>query len=192
MSRTIKPVEERRQEILAAARRRFTAYGYKNTSVADIASELGIAQGLVFHYFKSKAALLYEVFDEIAAEGQANARAAFEQHPGKAIDCLELIFNKGYEHVDYERLIADLHDDPAISEYLEDRMTLWISPLVSELIERGNDDGSWDCAYPEQTAIFIIQGAGGLIRHSGERNVSLRAEAMRDILLRVLGTKAKA
>jgi AcrR family transcriptional regulator len=187
MSRIVKPVEERRQEILASARRHFTANGYKNTSVADIAGDLGIAQGLVFHYFKSKSALLYEVFDEIAAEEQANLRAAFAQHPGKAIDCLELVFNQQHSHRDYERLADDLHDDPAIREYLEGRMTAWISPLVSELIGRGNADGSWDCDYPDETAVFIIWGIGGIIRSTKQHEMMQMAQATRAVLLRVLG-----
>lgn len=60
---------QRRQQILAAARKVFSLNGYHATSIADILSEAGIARGTYYLYFPSKRAifdvLLEEMFSQI-------------------------------------------------------------------------------------------------------------------------------
>lgn len=58
-----KPEEDKRQRILEAAISQFAARGFENASVADIASDAGVAKGTVYLYFPSKDALIDEVFD---------------------------------------------------------------------------------------------------------------------------------
>ena len=55
--RITKEPEERKQEILDTAMRLFYEKGYEKTSIADIAKEIGVAQGLCYRYFPSKEAL---------------------------------------------------------------------------------------------------------------------------------------
>lgn len=63
------PLSERRQrragEILAAARQVFMEKGFQGTAVSEIASRVGIAEGLVFSYFPTKRDLLHEVLREM-------------------------------------------------------------------------------------------------------------------------------
>jgi TetR/AcrR family fatty acid metabolism transcriptional regulator len=56
--------EERRRQILQAAVRAFAGKGYHACRVSDIATEAGVAYGLVYHYFGSKEALLRAIFEE--------------------------------------------------------------------------------------------------------------------------------
>jgi TetR/AcrR family transcriptional regulator, fatty acid metabolism regulator protein len=56
--------EERRRQILHAAVHTFAGKGYHACRVSDIASEAGVAYGLVYHYFGSKEALLEAIFEE--------------------------------------------------------------------------------------------------------------------------------
>jgi TetR/AcrR family transcriptional regulator, fatty acid metabolism regulator protein len=56
--------EERRRQIQQAAVRTFAQKGYHACRVSDIASEAGVAYGLVYHYFGSKEALLEAIFEE--------------------------------------------------------------------------------------------------------------------------------
>jgi AcrR family transcriptional regulator len=55
---------EKRRQILDAAIRVFARQGFHNCRVSDIASEAGVAYGLVYHYFDSKDQMLNEVFSE--------------------------------------------------------------------------------------------------------------------------------
>ena len=56
--------EDRRRQIIDAAVRAFARRGYEACRVADIASEAGVAYGLVYHYFHSKEEILESIFRE--------------------------------------------------------------------------------------------------------------------------------
>lgn len=55
-------IEQKRRHILAAATRVFARKGYTGTRVGDIASEAGIAYGLIYHYFHNKEDILNSLF----------------------------------------------------------------------------------------------------------------------------------
>jgi len=54
--------KEKRRLILRAAIRVFAEKGYHTCRVQDVASEAGVAYGLVYHYFSSKEELLETIF----------------------------------------------------------------------------------------------------------------------------------
>ncbi len=55
---------DKRALILDAAVKVFAEKGYHGSRVSDIASEAGIAYGLVYHYFKNKEEILATIFEE--------------------------------------------------------------------------------------------------------------------------------
>jgi len=60
-----------KQEILNAATRLFSDFGYRGTSLADIAHEIGYSKASVLYHFASKEALLAELIAPAAADLQA-------------------------------------------------------------------------------------------------------------------------
>jgi AcrR family transcriptional regulator len=61
----------RDQEVLAAAAKVFAARGYADSSVQDIADELGILKGSLYHYIDSKEELLFRLLAETHEDVQA-------------------------------------------------------------------------------------------------------------------------
>ena len=57
--------DERRTQILAVARRLFSERTYAAVSMAEIASQSGVARGLLHHYFGTKRDLYLEVIRQI-------------------------------------------------------------------------------------------------------------------------------
>jgi AcrR family transcriptional regulator len=57
--------DERREQILACARRLFSERSYATVSTAEIASAAGVARGLLHHYFGTKRDLYLEVVREL-------------------------------------------------------------------------------------------------------------------------------
>ncbi|MFQ5417097.1 MAG: TetR/AcrR family transcriptional regulator [Myxococcota bacterium] len=55
---------DKHKRILDAAIRVFARTGFHSARVSDIASEAGIAYGLVYHYFKNKEEILNSIFEE--------------------------------------------------------------------------------------------------------------------------------
>jgi len=60
--------EKRRQEILKAGLDLFIRKGYTDTKITDIAGQVGMSTGLLFHYFDSKEKL-YEALIRIGVSG---------------------------------------------------------------------------------------------------------------------------
>ncbi len=58
------PRADRRRQLLDAAVRVFARQGFHASRVTDIATEAGVAHGLVYHYFSSKDEVLDTVFRE--------------------------------------------------------------------------------------------------------------------------------
>ncbi|MGY6534819.1 MAG: TetR family transcriptional regulator [Pararhodobacter sp.] len=54
-----------RGRLLQTAARHFRAKGYGNTTVRDIAADLGIQSGSLFHHFRSKEDILFAVMDTV-------------------------------------------------------------------------------------------------------------------------------
>ena len=82
-TRTRLSPNDRRQSILAAARRCCVKKGAFDLSLADVAEEAGISRNLVYHYFKNQELLLEAL---LVAEGEVLAAraAAVEPLPGEA------------------------------------------------------------------------------------------------------------
>lgn len=59
---------DRREQILATARRRFARTGYENTSLDDIASSAGVTKPVLYRHFTGKRDLYLAVLDEHLAE----------------------------------------------------------------------------------------------------------------------------
>lgn len=63
--RSYKSAEERRWEILSAARTLFTEQGFQGTTMEKIAASIPIARPTLYEYFKSKEDILYALVDAV-------------------------------------------------------------------------------------------------------------------------------
>lgn len=67
-TRVSKAPEERRAELIAAARYLFDKDGVDATRVSDIVHRVGVAQGVFYYYFRSKDQIVEVVAEEVIAE----------------------------------------------------------------------------------------------------------------------------
>ena len=68
-----------RGKLLSAAARLFREKGFERTTVRDIAREVGIQSGSIFHHFPTKADILYAVMVEVIRFNTDRLRAALER-----------------------------------------------------------------------------------------------------------------
>jgi AcrR family transcriptional regulator len=123
---------------------------------------MNVAQGLVYHYFKSKTEILYAVIDELADEHLKAIEALLSGTQGTALDRLSIFLSSQPDFDKFDKLIPSIANDSAIAEYCSNKMATSTGPLLLSLIEQGNADGSWNCEYPKETAVFILRGVNGL------------------------------
>lgn len=95
---------DRTEEILQTATRLFSEKGYRGTSLASIAKEVGLTEPGLLHYFPSKVKLLESVLEYREKEDEQKYRAM--------IDPEDLRFTKLMEVI--QQLVADNQAKPAI------------------------------------------------------------------------------
>ncbi|MDR1189365.1 MAG: TetR/AcrR family transcriptional regulator [Bifidobacteriaceae bacterium] len=190
MARVTKLVEDRRREFIAAARELFLANGFECTQMADVSARVGVASGLVYHYFRSKTDLLYAVMDELTENELASVREILAASDGTALDRLALLLTRQEREAGTLGPLFGATADPAVVEYCRQKMASALRPLLVSLIGQGNADGSWRCEHPDATALFVLQGLGGMIPEVAALELPERErwrDASRQILLRALG-----
>lgn len=190
MARVTKTIPERHQEIIDTARILFAENGYDKTQIADIAKHMNVAQGLIYHYFKSKTELLYAVIDEMAKEKNKILGSTLESSGNTAYQKLNILLNFRLDSSCFGKLIPSIASDAAIFEYCSNKMTESATSVLIMLIKQGNTDGSWNCNQPKEAAQFILKGFRGFYDISGTSNDDDKKEVLLELVVRVLGETA--
>lgn len=114
---------DRRAQIVVAAAAVLGRQGYSNTSLKDVASEAGIAPGLLHYYFQSKEDLLLEVVAEIERQIVDNWEvdtSGIDDPMAKINAGMRRAVENWTEHPAFYRLLLDTYalalDHPAIGE----------------------------------------------------------------------------
>ncbi|WP_313798886.1 TetR/AcrR family transcriptional regulator [Cytobacillus sp.] len=71
--------EQTIQNLTEIARQHFTAYGYANVTLKDIAKEANVTRGALYHHFKNKKGLFLAVFEVVQKEIGEYVEAAAAQ-----------------------------------------------------------------------------------------------------------------
>jgi len=152
------------QRILVASRERFASYGYRHTSIAEIARDAGIATGTVYRYFASKEELFRRVVQDLNERWLELAHTVLGE-PGPAHEQLARLglasieFNRNNKLLtsilnrDIEIIHAPLLDDIR-RELIGQNVT-----LMAEVLRDAVAEGSMRPVDPERAA-FIIFMAG--------------------------------
>jgi TetR/AcrR family fatty acid metabolism transcriptional regulator len=138
--------EEKRRLILEAAVRVFARDGYHTSRVADIASEAGIAHGLLYHYFRSKDEVLTTLFRENWSELLERLRAV-EASSGPADEKLRGIV---------KIILRTWRNDPALVTVMVREVAR--SAHLQTQIEQGQDDGVFDSDLDPRLAAWVVYG----------------------------------
>jgi len=152
------------EKILDVAQRLFLMKGYDNTTIQDIVDELGgLTKGAIYHHFKSKEEIMDALGDKLFWENNPFTELANRKDLNGLQKLQELM---KYSLVDPDRAelnrqsIPILKNPRILAQMIETDRTL-ISPLITELIEEGNQDGSIQTKYAKEAA-DVIQLLSGL------------------------------
>jgi len=103
-------VERRRTQIIEAAYEVFSAKGYTNTGIADIAATLGMGHGTFYRYFKNKR----DILDQVVDYGVERIMQALELETAKPAETLEE-FREQVRRIG-ERLFELLDSEPGLGQ----------------------------------------------------------------------------
>jgi TetR/AcrR family fatty acid metabolism transcriptional regulator len=156
-----------RQRILAAARRRFETYGYRRTSIAEIARAAGIAVGTIYRYFPGKEAVFLAVVEELNDTWLKESRRALDG-PGTAVDRMRRLGAASIQFAAENALItaiamrdSDIVFAPLL-ERLYDEMARQNVAMMADVIRDGIREGSFRDIDPERAAYVLFMAGGTL------------------------------
>ena len=89
---------DRKKEILAAALARFARFGFRKTTLGEVAADVGLVQSALYKYFASKTALFNSVIDDFGERAMAAVEAA-ESNEKTVEQKLGRMLRDGYEEV---------------------------------------------------------------------------------------------
>lgn len=195
--------QQRREEIISAAVSLFCEKGYEGTTIRDIARAVGVTEGLLYHYFPSKSALIAECWRRRSWHSRAVAIVAgagdrpvasvlgelirdhlaslYENGPAFRMHAAEMLRN-GELAAMSQHYIQETH--AAIAEYVRRKQHAgWIHPdadpdVVAHVILGTN------------TTFFVVHGT--LPRDQWQVHASDLAAKLTQLLVRSLGAHAGA
>jgi AcrR family transcriptional regulator len=156
--RSIAP--DKRKLILDAAVRVFARNGYHGARVGDIATEAGVAHGLLYHYFSSKEEVLQTIFRENWGELIERFRAV-EQTDEPAAEKLEgiakILLRTWRNDPD---LVTVMVREVARSQHLQSQVVevREAFAIVERVIEQGKAEGSFRQDVDARFAAWIVYG----------------------------------
>ncbi len=152
----------RKQWILTAATELFAKQGFNGTATSEIARKAGVAQGTVFHHFKSKENLLISICDELVTKYVEGIRKA-AQGSGTGWDALERVLRFSLSFltertesitVAFRETRVLQHEAGDLHDHFSDLMSQIIE-VKKGCIERGQADGSIRQVDPYKTAFLL-------------------------------------
>jgi len=143
--------KKRDDEVLDAAARVFARRGYADASVQDVADELGILKGSLYHYIKMKEDLLFWLLEAVHAEVEIILEEVSQAEGVSPLERLELYVRRQvlYNLDNLERISIYYHDVDALSE---ERLATILArrrtheKFITGLIKEAQADGSADAS----------------------------------------------
>ena len=137
--------ELRRAQILDAAYKIFSTKGYRDTTIADVAAELGMGHGTFYRYFTNK----YDIFQQVLGAALGRVAQAIASEDSRAANSVDE-YRAQVERVG-SKMLALLDEDPAIPRLLFYE-AMGISPELDEHIQR-----SWELS-GQVTEAYLLNG----------------------------------
>ena len=158
--RIIKEYDDRRNEILDTAERLFTIKGYEKSTVNDIISEVNIAKGTFYHYFKSKEEVLNNIVSRYkdivvsrAEEVVNNNNLSLEEK------LMHLFLSMNINDKADIQILDELHktENSLLHQKTLNQLIRVMAPILVKVIEEGMEEKIWRCTYPlEYMQIFLV------------------------------------
>lgn len=163
MARVVKNAEDRREEIIKAARELFETKDYDKSTMQDIMEKLNIAKGTIYHYFTSKQALLEAVVENIVDEELEEKRKLLNSSRVKdlgAIEKIKILVTENKTDEENEQILKNLHHPENAEMHTKQlgRYIAKLAPLWASVFTQGCDEGVFKTDYPLEAAEFILAG----------------------------------
>lgn len=189
MPRTVKPPDERRQELLDIGIHLFLNKGSAGVSIQSVIQQANVATGLFYYYFKSKEAFLEEAVTSYVSSLSDHLIDGLTQDNDNALVSITIALSKFSAH--FEEVFPVMHDEmidtPQFHTVLHG-LVRRLHPTIEELIVKGTSQGIFHVGSPAVTASFILDGLEGAL-HADKSGLTKEeiGQEMERLVLSALG-----
>lgn len=159
MARPTQDPQIRMNEILDAADKLFFSKGYNATTISDIARKIGVAQGMLYYYFKSKEKVLESLLERYAAALVADVKAIYSRNStptDKIVFTLAATLNKAcYKNGLLLNMLYDVQN-LHIKEKLFNQLEFSLKPWLIKIVEDGIDTDEFKVFHAPTAAEYIL------------------------------------
>ncbi|MCT4543164.1 MAG: TetR/AcrR family transcriptional regulator [Vallitalea sp.] len=149
----------RKQEIMETALKLFISKGYEKTSTNDIIEELNLSRGGLYHHFSSKEEILDTAITTLLRSEKERVESVISNKKLSAIDKLKIVigFDSSSQPM-FNNIMALAHtkDNPTLITTLLKKKLEIITPLFTNIIKQGINEGTFNCKYPHEVSKISI------------------------------------
>jgi len=132
-----RPADERRRELMQAATRLFSKKGYRSTTTEEIARAAGLTKGALYHHFKSKEDVLYELIQMHMDHYQSEVLGRLGDEP-TVMDLIDvhLDLKCGGDQAQYQAMVdiwVQAWKIPRMKRLMNKRVHAYVDDLVSRV-----------------------------------------------------------
>ena len=190
-------MKSKKEQILDISLSLFLEKGYDNTSISDILSNLNIARGTLYYHFESKEAIMDEIIER-------SIKSVIEEAKGivfrKGMTVQEKMFtlfsSTSMKRLSGRELMIDYLNQPQnalFHEKINRSFIQKIVPLLGDIIKEGVEEGTFNNAYPYESAEMILVMIIGFMDvyydNADENDIKRRTESLLYNMERILGVK---
>ena len=159
------PPEERREQLLCAAKKLFVKKGYRGTTTDEIARKAGLTKGALYYHFRKKEDILYALVQQMCAE-HGRALDASKGTLLTPVDIFRALMRvcDSKDMADYRQVVdiwAQAVSIPRIKRFLADEYVRAIDDIQSRLDKRFGRRGKTR----RHLAVFTVALHEGLAVH---------------------------
>jgi len=188
-ARSSEEATNRREQILESAQELFADQGFRETNLNDVATQLGFRRQAVYHYFRSKEEILYELIDRAGAAMEASAQPTFDAELSPREMLAELVRNHVRQLLNNAEIfriqfaeLSKLTSDRA--DALRRDMARYVR-RIGKVIEAGQKDGSFIEGPPVPQALLILGMCNGTTDWYGSTRSRLTIDDVADAAARI-------
>ena len=145
-------------KILEVSKRLFLEKGYDNTKIQDIADELGMTKGAIYHHFESKEEIMNKLGETMFIHNNP-FEIVKKRNDLNGLEKMKLAIklNQSNEQmVELTNQALPLLENPQILAKMFESNYQNLLPYWLELIQEGQEDGSIKTDQPKELAEFFI------------------------------------
>lgn len=196
MARPTQDPQIRINEILDTADQLFFSKGYHAATISDIAKKMGVAQGMLYYYFKSKEDVLEKLLERYAAALVADVKTIYDLD-NTATKKIALTLATTLDKACYKNglllnMLYDIHNIH-IKEKLFNQLELSLKPWLTKIVEDGIAAEEFEVFHASTASEYILVIvdflSASMYKKTSDEILSYRIRMAEMLIEKALGAK---